>query len=100
VFPHLVGLSFSKRRVRWESKKILESSVGGPTFGGVVEELFKMCEEDELRLFVGIAKHIWFRRNELIHGGPFTYLDVLVQQARQSLIDFSAANIKEEESHI
>jgi hypothetical protein len=66
----------------------------------MVEELFKMCDEEELRLFVGIAKRIWFRRNELIHGGPFTHPDVLVQQAHQSLIDFSAANAREEEPHI
>jgi hypothetical protein len=41
-------------------KKNQKSSLGGPTFGGVVEELFKMCDEGELRLFVGIAKRIWF----------------------------------------
>jgi hypothetical protein len=82
-------------------KKFQKSSLGGPTFGGVVvEELFKMCDEEELRLFVGIAKRIWFRRNEVVHGGPFTHPNVLVQQARQPLIDFSEANFREEETHI
>jgi hypothetical protein len=86
--------------VGWESKKFQKSSLSGPTYGGVMEELFKMCDEEELRIFVRIAKRIWFQRNEVIHGGPFTHPDVLVQQARQSIIDFSTTNIREEEPHI
>jgi hypothetical protein len=73
-------------------KKFHKSSVDGPTFCGVVEEMVRLCDEDELRLFVSIARRIWFRRNEVVHGGPFTHPTVLVHQAMEAVSDFSAAN--------
>jgi hypothetical protein len=53
------------------------------------------CEEDEFRLFVEIARRVWFRRNETVHGGPFAHLTALVQQAGEALNDFSVANNRE-----
>jgi hypothetical protein len=38
---------------------------------------------------------VWFRRNETVHGGPFTHPTALVQQAGEALDDFSVANNKE-----
>jgi hypothetical protein len=51
-----------------------------------------MCNEEELHLFVGIARRIWFPRNEIVHRGPFTHPTVLVQQAMDAIFDFSVAN--------
>jgi hypothetical protein len=75
-------------------KKFHKSSLCGPTFGRVAEEMLKTCDEEELRLFVGIAWRVWFRRNEIVHGGSFTHPNVLVQQARDALVDFSATNVR------
>jgi hypothetical protein len=73
-------------------KKFQKSSLDGPKFHGVVEEMFRMCDGDELRLFVSIARRVWFRRNEVVHGGLFTHPIVLVQQAKNAVLEFSAAN--------
>ena len=48
----------------------------------------RSCDEDEFRLFVKIARRVWFRRNETVHGGPFTQPTALVQQAGEALADF------------
>jgi hypothetical protein len=71
-------------------KKFHKSSFDGPTFCGVVEEMVRLCDEDKLRLFVSIARRIWFCRNEIVHGGPFTHPTVLV--ATEAVSDFSTAN--------
>jgi hypothetical protein len=73
-------------------KKFQKSSLDGPTFRGVVEEMFRMCDGDELHLFVSIARRVWLRRNEVIHGGLFTHPTVLVQQAKNAVLEFSTAN--------
>jgi hypothetical protein len=44
---------------------------------------------------VEIARRVWFRRNETVHGGPFTHPTALVQQAGVALADFSVANNRE-----
>jgi hypothetical protein len=72
-------------------KKFQKSSSPGPTFRHVVEEMFQSCEETELSLFVGTARRIWFRRNEVIHGGSFMHLAVLLQQATESMEAFVEA---------
>jgi hypothetical protein len=73
-------------------RRFHKSSLNGPTFRSVVEEMLQSCDEDEFRLFVEIARRVWFRRNETVHGGPFIHPTVLVQQAREALDDFSVAN--------
>jgi hypothetical protein len=73
-------------------KNFIKSSFVGPTFCGVVEEMFQMCDEEELHLFVGIARQVWLRRNEFVHGGLFTHPTVLVQQTTDAVSNFSAAN--------
>jgi hypothetical protein len=69
-----------------------KSSLNGPSFRIVVEEMMRSCEENEFQLFVEIARQVWFRRNEVVHGGPFTHPTALVQQAREVLANFSVAN--------
>jgi hypothetical protein len=54
--------------------------------------MFQHCDEDELQLFGSIARRIWFRRNEVVHGGSFIYPTILIQQANDVVLEFSAAN--------
>jgi hypothetical protein len=56
--------------------------------------MFKNCTEEEMFLFAGISRKEWFRRNEFVHGGPFLNLNILAQQAKDAMLDFSAAKEK------
>jgi hypothetical protein len=58
----------------------------------VVENIFKICEMEEIKIFVGVARRLWLRRNEVIHGGAFTHPIVLVQQAVLAVEEFHSAN--------
>jgi hypothetical protein len=62
------------------------------TFKQVVTEMFQTCEEEELCRFAGIAQRIWFRRNEVIHDGPFMHPKILLQQAGEAWDRFVVAN--------
>jgi hypothetical protein len=73
-------------------RKLQKSSLGGPTFWHVMEEMCKTCTEEELRFFTRLARNLWFRRNDFLHGGPFMHPDILVQQVLMAMFDFSEAN--------
>ena len=45
---------------------------------------------EEILLFVGIARRIWLRRNEVVHGGSFMSPNTLMQRAKNALEDFLA----------
>jgi hypothetical protein len=60
-----------------------KSHFEGPEFIQVVEGMFDRCDQTEFALFVGITRRIWFRRNEVIHGGYFSHPNLIVQQASQ-----------------
>jgi hypothetical protein len=53
-------------------RKFHKSAHRGPNFLQVVEDMFSIYDEEEMRLFAGLARRIWLRRNESIHGGLFS----------------------------
>jgi hypothetical protein len=69
-------------------RKIQKSHFAGPDFMEVVEGIFNKCEEEEINLFVGLARKIWFRKNEVVHEGSFTHPNVLAQQAKEVVAEF------------
>lgn len=74
-----VGNQIIRRFYTWVKKiKNLGSSSSsyGPTFFQVVEEMFQSCEGEELTLFVGLVRKVWFSRNDV-----FTHPNEMVQQA-------------------
>jgi hypothetical protein len=73
-------------------KKFQKSSFRGLSFKQVVAEMFRICEDEELCRFGGIARRIWLRRNEVIHDGPFMHPKILLQQAGEAWDLFVAAN--------
>jgi hypothetical protein len=93
---HIVWSCPSSRDV-WNGsiRRFHKSSLNGPSFRSVVEEMMRSCEEDKFQLFVEIARRVWLRQNEVVHGGPFTHPTALVQQAREALANFSVANNRE-----
>jgi hypothetical protein len=52
-------------------RRIQKSAVTGMTFKEIMEWLMRRCNRQELELRVVIAKRIWARRNQVLHGGEF-----------------------------
>ena len=50
---------------------------------------------EEIQQFVGLARLIWFRRNEVVHEGMFTHPSVIMQTTRRAIADFQSANEKQ-----
>jgi ribonuclease HI len=65
--------------------KFQKSNHGGQTFLQVAEDMVSICDQKEFAYFVSIARRIWLRRNEKIHGGGFLHPNTLVQQATQAV---------------
>jgi hypothetical protein len=60
----------------------------GPSFMQVVEGIFQRGENDDIRLFVGVARRVWLRRNEFIHDGFFANPDRVMQGACPVMEEF------------
>jgi hypothetical protein len=64
----------------------------------MVEYLFDRCTQEELRQFACLARRIWMRRNDYIHGGIFLHPKIIVEQTNSSMQDFSAAQERGEQT--
>jgi hypothetical protein len=56
-----------------------KSSSSGNNFLQVVDDIFLQCDPEEIKQFVGIARRLWMRRNEVVHGGRMTHPNGLVR---------------------
>jgi hypothetical protein len=72
----------------WGPVFLQKSSYVGPSFMQVVEGIFQRGENDDIRLFVGVARRLWLRRNEFIHDGFFANPDRVMQGACQVMEEF------------
>ncbi|XP_059436152.1 uncharacterized protein LOC132169081 [Corylus avellana] len=68
--------------------KFQKSHFEGPSFLQVVEGMLKSWDQMEFAQFANIARRIWLRRNELIHGGVFLNPNLLIQQAIRAVTLF------------
>jgi hypothetical protein len=59
----------------------------------VVERIFKKCDYEEIKLFVGIARRLCLQRNEMVRGGSFIHPNVLVQNTKDVIVEFHQVNI-------
>lgn len=75
-------------------RKFQKSSFSGPEFVQVVEGMFNLCDMEEMRMFVGIARRIWLRRNEVVHGGLFSSPKELMLRTKGALLDYQQAQKK------
>jgi hypothetical protein len=71
--------------------KFQKKSFSGPDFKQMVDGLIRSCSVEDMVLFVGLARRIWMRRNEVIHGGSFTHPDRIVSLTKQAIEDFNLA---------
>lgn len=72
--------------------KFQKSFFVGPSFLEVVEGMFWKCTQEEMALFAGLARRIWLRRNDILHGGGFSHPKVLLQLATRALEEFKEAH--------
>lgn len=75
-------------------KRVQKISEGGVNFIDVMETLLDWCSKEELEFLVVIAKSIWFKRNTVVHGGEFTHLNCISQEAEVFLNEYIIANVK------
>ena len=50
--------------------------------------MISRCVKEEVELFVVIARRIWYRKNEVVHGGALTHPNQIVREAVAALEDF------------
>ena len=68
----------------------------GLTFLQVVDKIFLQCDLEETKQFVGIARRLWLRRNEMVHGSRMTHPNELVLQTKTAMTEFAATTKKGE----
>lgn len=71
--------------------KFQKCSTTRSSFIKVAEKFFLTCSAMELRLFTGLARRLWLRRNDLIHGGSFVPPEIIFSQATRAMEDFQVA---------
>jgi ribonuclease HI len=71
--------------------KFQKSSYAGPSFLEMVEELFRKSFQEEMAIFVGIARRIWMRRNDVVYGGNFTHPTTIVHMVSRAVEEFREA---------
>jgi hypothetical protein len=81
-------------------KKLQKSMEEGKNFKGVVEAVLEKCSPEDMAFFAGVARRIWWRRNEVVHGGVFVHPISLVQQVQQAMEDFVMAQSNEESQRL
>jgi hypothetical protein len=78
-----------------QSKTFQKSSITGQSFISLFEGICRIGRENDIWLFVVLARQIWLRRNKYIHEGLFAHPDTLVRQAYNSLEEYDAACSRE-----
>ena len=68
----------------------------GPNFIQVAEGILRSFGTDALAMFMCRARQIWFRCNEVVHGGLFTHPNTVVCNTSQAYDDFQTLNTARE----
>jgi hypothetical protein len=71
--------------------KIQKCYFTGPSFRQVVVGIMQKCVAEDVVLFVGLAKRIWMRRNDLVFGGFFASQQVLLQATIRTVEEYHLA---------
>jgi hypothetical protein len=75
-------------------RKFQKSSFKGPKFILVVAGMFNLCDGEEMRMFVGVVRRIWLRRNEIVHRGSFSSPKKILLCTQGALLDYQLAHEK------
>jgi ribonuclease HI len=55
------------------------------------ECVFLFYDPEEIKQFVGIARRLWMRRNEVVHGGHMMHPNDLVRRMKTAMVEFVEA---------
>lgn len=77
--------------------KFLKCHFTGPGFLQVVEGMFRRCDQEEMAMFAGLARRVWMRRNEVLHGGKFSLPQLLIRLAARAREEYKDAQATREE---
>jgi ribonuclease HI len=72
--------------------KLQKSTSSGGNFIQILSGIKSRCAIEEVELFAIIARRIWHRRNEVVHGGDFRHPMQMVREAITTLKEFQRAN--------
>lgn len=70
------------------SAKFQKCVFDGPDFLHAAEGMLEKCDETEFQIFVGNARRIWLRRNEVVHRGFFSHLKMIVRQTLMAVQNY------------
>jgi hypothetical protein len=68
--------------------KLQKCNIGGSDFGQIFQDVVSRCDRAEVELFATVARRIWLRRNDFIHGGNFMHPTHMLINSEKALIEF------------
>jgi hypothetical protein len=72
--------------------KLQKCQKGWGDFQQIFLEVAKRCDQTEVELFAVIARKIWLRRNQVVHGGSFSHPNQVLREAMSILEEFRLSN--------
>jgi hypothetical protein len=92
---HILWHCPSARDVWMEcGRRLHKCSFNSPDFMGIMDQLFKRLDADDIPVVVNVARQIWFQRNSVIFGGIFAHPKTVFQLATDQAEAFSKASEK------
>jgi hypothetical protein len=77
--------------------KLQKCSTGIDDFRQLFREVIQRCEKEDVELFAVVARRLWLRRNDFIHGGNFTHPAHVLIDSEKALTKFQTVNEKSQE---
>jgi hypothetical protein len=75
-------------------RRLHKCSFNSPDFMGIMDQLLKRLDGDDIPVVVNVARQIWFRRNSVVFGGIFAHPKTVFQLATDQAEAFSKASKK------
>ncbi|XP_059436470.1 uncharacterized protein LOC132169451 [Corylus avellana] len=81
------------------NNKLQKCRSGGNNFCELVEYLMGSVKREEMELFAMVAKRIWKRHNEVVHGDVFSHPSTIARQAIDQLQLYRQVNERQADAH-
>jgi hypothetical protein len=74
-------------------RQVQKWSNTGNSFVELLDFMFARFDPEEVELFVEIARRLWFRRNDVVHGGYFSHPNEVIGTATALMTEYRSAPI-------
>jgi hypothetical protein len=74
------------------SRKLQKCDCDKKDFAQIFSEIASKCDKDEVELFAVLARRLWLRRNDVVHGGILTHPNQIMRDAEAALEEFRRVN--------